>query len=186
MNFLGVDYGTTSVKAVLFDEKLTEITSYTEEYTLNTKYMYDVLTKYGYIEDAWKLISKTSYPSLGFMLANGATSIWERFEDKENSEMNSHDHPMYGAAGSWLYEGIAGIKKIDDGFSHFVIEPCFPENLRYAEAKVDTVKGDVYVYWTNKEGKQNLFVTVPFGCSATVKINGQEKVCGSGNHIFKN
>jgi sugar (pentulose or hexulose) kinase len=37
MKFLGVDYGTTSVKAVLFDEKLTEITSYTEEYTLNTK-----------------------------------------------------------------------------------------------------------------------------------------------------
>ncbi len=176
-----------SVKAaeILHDELTIKDYSFTTG-NLNTKYMYDVLTMYGYHEDAWKLISKTSYPSLGFMLANGATTVWERFEDKENSQMNSHDHPMYGAAGSWLYEGLAGIKEINEGFSHFVVEPCFPENLRYAEAKVDTIKGDVYVYWTNKEGKIILFVTVPFGCSATIKFNGEEKLCGSGNHIFKN
>ncbi len=36
MNCLGIDYGTTSVKAVLFDENLCEIASETQEYTLNT------------------------------------------------------------------------------------------------------------------------------------------------------
>lgn len=36
MNALGIDFGTTSVKAVLFDEKLCEKASYTEEYTVKT------------------------------------------------------------------------------------------------------------------------------------------------------
>ena len=149
---------------------------------INTKYMYDVLTEYGYAEDAWKLISKTDYPSLGFMLANGATSIWERFEDKENSQMNSHNHPMYGAAGSWLYEYVAGIRTPKHGFESFIINPCFPESLRFAEARVDTVKGDIIVSWTKKNGKINIFFSVPFGAKAKLILGGTEKEFYSGNY----
>lgn len=36
MNLLGIDFGTTSVKAVLFDEKLRELASSTEDYTVRT------------------------------------------------------------------------------------------------------------------------------------------------------
>ncbi len=36
MNLLGIDFGTTSVKAVLFDEKLRELASSTEDYTVKT------------------------------------------------------------------------------------------------------------------------------------------------------
>ncbi len=37
MNCLGIDFGTTSVKAVLFDENLKELASTTEEYSLNAR-----------------------------------------------------------------------------------------------------------------------------------------------------
>ncbi len=36
MNLLGIDFGTTSVKSVMFDENFTEIASTLEDYTLNT------------------------------------------------------------------------------------------------------------------------------------------------------
>ncbi|MBQ9151472.1 MAG: family 78 glycoside hydrolase catalytic domain, partial [Clostridia bacterium] len=57
---------------------------------LNTRYMMDMLTKYGYIEDAWTVITSDEYPSFGFMFQNEATTIWERFEMKKNPGMNSH------------------------------------------------------------------------------------------------
>ena len=37
MNLLGIDYGTTSVKAVLFDEDLNQLATFSEDYTLITK-----------------------------------------------------------------------------------------------------------------------------------------------------
>ena len=37
MNLLGIDFGTTSVKSVMFDEKFNELTSTLEDYTLNTQ-----------------------------------------------------------------------------------------------------------------------------------------------------
>ena len=147
---------------------------------INTKYIYDVLTQYGYIDDAWKLITRLEYPSLGFMLANGATSIWERFEDKENSQMNSHNHPMYGAVGSWFYEYIAGIKPIEKGFDTFLIKPHFPKELRFVQACVDTVKGKVYVKWTKKNGKIDVCFDIPFGCEAVLNLCGKMENFKSG------
>lgn len=147
---------------------------------INTKYIYDVLTQYGYIDDAWKLITRLEYPSLGFMLANGATSIWERFEDKENSQMNSHNHPMYGAVGSWFYEYIAGIKPIEKGFDTFLIKPHFPKELRFVQACVDTVKGKVYIKWIKKGGKIEICFNVPFGCEAVLNLFGKMENFKSG------
>lgn len=149
---------------------------------LTTKYIYDVLTQNGYVEDAWKLITREEYPSLGYMISKGATSIWERFEDKENSQMNSHDHPMYGAVGAWFYEVLAGIKPIASGFEKFEICPHFPEKLNLIQACVDSVKGKIYVKWIRKENGIHLYFTVPFGTQAVVKVCGQEETFGSGMH----
>ena len=77
---------------------------------LCTRYMMDALTQWGYLEDAWTLITRETYPSWGFMLQNEATTVWERFELKKNPGMNSHNHPMFGAVGYWFYAHLAGVK----------------------------------------------------------------------------
>lgn len=61
MKCLGIDFGTTSVKAVLFDEKLNEIASHTEDYTLKTSGNIVELDA----EKYWELLKKAIYKTGG-------------------------------------------------------------------------------------------------------------------------
>ena len=152
---------------------------------LNTRYMMDMLTKFGYIEDAWKVVTSDEYPSFGFMLQNEATTIWERFEMKKNPGMNSHNHPMYGAVGYWFYAYLGGIIPTEPGFSRVSIKPYFPEKLLSCHAVVDTVMGDISVRWSKRYGKLYLFVQIPFGVTADVDFGGKVTTVGAGYHVFE-
>lgn len=150
-----------------------------------TRYLMDALTMYGYVDDAWKLITREEYPSIGYMLQQEATTVWERFELKKLSGMNSHNHPMYGAVGYWFYAYIAGIRPAAPGFREVVIQPYFPTQLQSAHASVDTVKGELTVRWVKRYGSLYLYVTVPFGVRATVFFDGRQETVGSGYWIFE-
>lgn len=152
---------------------------------LCTRYMFDMLAKYGYIDDAWKLMTNEAYPSFGYMIQNEATTIWERFELKKNPGMNSHNHPMYGAAGYFFYAYIAGITPVEPAFDKVRIKPYFPTRLESAHAVVDTIKGDISVRWSKRYGKTRLFVEIPFGVTAEIDFMGSTETVGSGYHIFE-
>ncbi len=152
---------------------------------LCTRYMLEVLTKYGYVEDAWMLMTREEYPSIGYMIQNEATTIWERFELKKSKDMNSHNHPMYGSVGYWFYAYLAGIKPVAKGFEKMVIQPCFPRKLLSVNAKVETVKGDVIVRWVRRYGKAYLYVTLPFGTRAEIIFAGKCYTAGSGFHMYE-
>ena len=151
---------------------------------LCTRYMMDVLAQYGYIEDAWKLITKESYPSFGFMIQHEATTIWERFELKKNPGMNSWNHPMYGAVDYWLYAYLGGIKPIKAGYGEASISPYIPNELLSAETVVDTCKGELSARWSKRYGHTYLYVSVPFGVRANVEFNGETHKVGSGYHVY--
>jgi len=151
---------------------------------LCTRYLFEVLTRFGHIDTAWELITREEYPSWGWMLRNEATTVWERFEWKDVSGMNSHNHPMYGAVGYWFYAYIAGIRPAKPGFAAVRIEPFFPKKLQHAHAQIDTVQGKAGVYWRRKDGKIFLNVQVPFGMEAQIVFGGSETIVGSGLHRF--
>ena len=77
---------------------------------LCTKYLLEMLTENGYPEVAYKIATQETYPSWGFMLANGATTLWERWEYETGGAMNSHNHPMMGSVDSWFYKYVLGIR----------------------------------------------------------------------------
>ena len=147
---------------------------------LTTRYLFEVLCDHGYVEDAWTLITREAYPSFGYMIQNEATTIWERFELRMNGRVNSYNHPMYGAVGYWFYAYLAGIKPVEPGFAAVTVRPCFPEKLLSASASLKTVQGDLAVRWVKREGKTYLYVSVPFGMTATVHFAGQIHTVGSG------
>ena len=151
---------------------------------LCTRYMMDVLSRYGYLEDVWTLLTKQTYPSYGFMLQQEATTIWERFELKKDPGMNSHNHPMYAAVDQWFYSWLCGIRPTRPGYDEFVVEPVFPENLMSAQAVVDTVKGQVAVRWMKRFGALHLHITVPFGSRAKIIFGGKTTEVGSGFHVL--
>ena len=101
---------------------------------LCTKYLLEVLTEHGHIETAYRIATQETYPSWGYMLANGATTLWERWEYATGGSMNSHNHPMLGSVDSWMYKYLAGIIPDDQhpGFAGFTIRPYIPEDLESA------------------------------------------------------
>jgi len=152
---------------------------------LNTRYLFDMLTKYGYVNDAWYLLTNETYPSYGFMIQNEATTIWERFELKKAPGMNSHNHPMYGAVGYYFYAYICGIIPTSPGYETVRIEPYFPDDLTSAHAVIDSIKGDISVRWSKRYGKLYMFVQIPFGVKAEVVFDGNTSELGSGYYIFE-
>lgn len=152
---------------------------------LTTRYLFEVLCDYGYVDEAWTLITREKYPSLGYMIQNEATTIWERFELRMNGRVNSYNHPMYGAVGYWFYAYLAGIKPEKPGFSEVTIAPCCPKKLLSVGASLQTIRGELTVRWIKREGKTYLYVSIPFGVKATVVFGGQIHVVGSGFWTFE-
>lgn len=158
---------------------------------LCTKYLMEMLTEYGHADVAYKVATQTTYPGWGFMLANGATTLWERWEYLTGDAMNSHNHPMMGSIGSWFYKYLAGINPEFDhpAFEHFIIKPYIIDGLGFAEGEMNTVKGKIRSAWKTKGRNVTLEVTIPAGTSATVYIPSAKgftpKEVGSGQYTFK-
>ena len=152
---------------------------------LCTKYLLDVLADYGHVDDAYALVTREEYPSWGWMLQNEATTVWERFELKDNGGMNSYCHPMYGSVGAWFYSALAGLKPLDGGWKRFGVRPRLPQKLTSCQASVDSSLGMINVRWVRRDGNVYLQVDVPFGARAEVELGEVKTVCGSGHHTFQ-
>ena len=136
------------------------------------------------MDDAYELLTRDEYPSWGFMRQNEATTVWERFELKKNPGMNSHNHPMYGSVGAFLYTGLLGLAPTQPGFRRFSVKPRMPEKLLSAQGGVDSPYGAIHVRWFKRYGETHLHVTVPFGARAKVAFGGETHEIGSGFHDF--
>ena len=110
---------------------------------LCTKYLLEMLTEHGHSETAYKIVTQESYPSWGFMLANGATTLWERWEYLTGSGMNSLNHPMMGSVDSWFYKYVLGILPdiSGPGFEKFTIRPYIFNEIEFAEGEFNSIKG---------------------------------------------
>ena len=149
---------------------------------LCTRYLLDELAEFGYVDDAYELLTRDEYPSWGFMRQNEATTVWERFELKKNPGMNSHNHPMYGSVGAFLYTGLLGLAPTQPGFRRFSVKPRMPEKLLSAQGGVDSPYGAIHVRWFKRYGGCHLFVDVPFGCTCDVEFMGQKRTLQAGAH----
>ena len=139
---------------------------------LCTKYVLEVLTEAGHSEFAFALATQTSYPSWGYMLANGATTVWERWEQATGRGMNSHNHPMFGSVGAWLYRALGGIQASEDGpgFRHFAIQPVMPAGMKRAQASLKTIRGLIESAWEIGENGITLHVRIPVGSHAYLRL----------------
>ncbi|HZK97017.1 MAG TPA: family 78 glycoside hydrolase catalytic domain [Prolixibacteraceae bacterium] len=139
---------------------------------LCTKYLLEALTENGHADIAYKIATQDSYPGWGFMLANGATALWERWENKTGGEMNSHNHPMMGSVGSWFYKYVLGI--LPDihgpGFEKFFIKPHIFNNFDFAEGEFHSIKGIIKSGWKKENGFLQMNLTIPGNSIAKVYV----------------
>jgi alpha-L-rhamnosidase len=141
------------------------------------------LVKRGYSEKAFELLETKEFPSWGYSIEQGATSIWERWDGFvkgrgfQGAGMNSFNHYAFGAIGEWMYRHILGIQPDDKspGFRHFILKPLPGGSLTWARGSFSSISGKIEAGW-KKEG--NLFkyqFTVPPNTSATVHIPAKSK-----------
>lgn len=126
----------------------------------------------GQAETAIALLKNPEYPGWGYMLACGATTVWERWEEDMKNLMHSYDHPMFASYDSFLYRHVAGLIVSSDarGADRFVIAPKFPAGIASARASVETVRGRAAVEWRRKGDKVTLTAEIPANTRAEFRL----------------
>ncbi len=146
-----------------------------------------VLTANGRPDLAYTIATQKTYPSWGYMVEKGATTIWELWNgDTADPAMNSGNHVMLvGDLGIWLYENLAGIKSDPDqpGFKHIIMRPEPVAGLDSARASHRSPYGLIASDWQKKDGVFRWNLTVPANTTATAYLPARtaESVTESGN-----
>jgi alpha-L-rhamnosidase len=114
------------------------------------------------------MVSKTDFPSWGHMLRQGATTLWEAWDDSQ-----SLLHSSFLYAGAWFTHGVLGIR--DDpqiaGFGRFTIRPGIASTtLHSAAGFYHSIRGRISVEWRWEEGRFELNVDVPPNTRAEVHL----------------
>jgi alpha-L-rhamnosidase len=136
------------------------------------------LSRAGRSDVAYRLIETTSFPSWGYSIANGATTIWERWDGYvkgrgfQDKGMNSFNHYAIGAVGEWIYRVILGINADDahPGYAHVIVHPIPGGGLTWAKGSYDSIRGRIDVAWRADSGAFSLDVTIPANTSAAVYV----------------
>ncbi len=145
---------------------------------IGVKYLLPVLTRYGRNDLAYDLATRTTYPSWGYMVKRGATTLWELWQDKTGPSMNSHNHIMFGSLGAWFYRALGGIRQPQDSAAYrkILITPPAMEDLDWASATLRTVRGRVSSTWRRSAHEVSLRVDVPVGSQAVIVVPKQQSM----------
>jgi alpha-L-rhamnosidase len=133
---------------------------------LGTPYLLAVLTESGHRDLAYKLLLNTDYPSWGYLVDHGATTMWERWNGdqmRDDPSMNSYNHYAYGAVADWIYRYAAGIDttSADAGFHTIYLHPTFDTRLGSIDLTYDSPYGPIHSAWTVQNGTAKWELTIP-------------------------
>jgi alpha-L-rhamnosidase len=160
---------------------------------LGTPYLLPVLSENGHSDVAYRLLLQTSYPSWGYMIDRGATTMWERWNGDQmmgDPTMNSYNHYAYGAVAEWLYRYVAGIDEdpSDPGFHRILLHPQFDERIGEADATYESPYGFIKSHWKMKHKVTTWNVVIPANTTALIQLPAQasSKVLEAGVDVSHN
>lgn len=135
-----------------------------------------VLTKFGRMDLAYRLLNNETYPSWIYPINQGATTMWERWNSysHENgfgpANMNSFNHYAYGAVGHWMYKDIAGLwlDESKPGYKNIIFAPKPGGGLTFAAASHETPYGLASSSWKLSDGVFEWTVRIPANATGTL------------------
>ncbi|MEI6676823.1 MAG: family 78 glycoside hydrolase catalytic domain, partial [Verrucomicrobiota bacterium] len=150
-----------------------------------TKFMLDVLSNNGRADAAFDIVNQPDFPGWGWMLENGATTLWEHWAGSDDTFSNNH--PMFGSVSQWFFNCPGGIQPAADavGFDKIQIAPQAIGDLHWVKATYQSARGPVTCNW-KMDGKQfELHVVVPVGATATICVPARDaaSVTEGGNPV---
>lgn len=143
------------------------------------QFLMRVLSDNGRPDLAYRIASQTEYPSWGYMISQGATTIWELWNgNTADPAMNSGNHVMLvGDLVIWFYEYLAGIAADpkQPGFKHIIMKPHPVGDLKFAKATHHSPYGLITSDWRKDGGRFEWRIEVPPNTSATVYVPKMSK-----------
>jgi alpha-L-rhamnosidase len=150
---------------------------------IGISHLLTVLSDNGRGDLAFNLVSRISFPSWGYMIQCGATTIWERWNSWTQETgfydplMNSFNHFSLGAFGHWLFESLAGIRINIPSESHrFTIRPELPFALSETIGLYGSIDGNIYTRVRNDQGDKTFEIKIPVNSSARVILPGEMRL----------
>jgi alpha-L-rhamnosidase len=151
------------------------------------------LTAHGYVDIVYRLLLNETFPSWGYSIRHGATSVWERWdgwtEEKgfADPSMNSFSHCAFGSIGEWLFTTVAGIDTDGPGFRRIVIRPQPGGGLTYARAQYDSINGCIRTHWLIEGASFHLQVAIPANTTALIFLptHHPESVTEEGSPVAR-
>jgi alpha-L-rhamnosidase len=138
-----------------------------------TRYCLDVLAEAGYADVVYSLLLRTEYPSWGYMIAQGATTIWERWDgslDKRHATA-SHNHFALGAVAGFLFRRVAGIEEAAPGFERIRVRPLLDPRIQRGGGEYQSVMGRISTDWEQApDGAFSINVVIPPNTTARIHL----------------
>jgi len=140
------------------------------------------LTRNGYNDEAHRLLGLRTFPSWGFMLEQGATTIWERWDGYvkgrgfQKPMMNSFNHWALGSVGEWIWRCLVGISPDESGpgWKRFIVRPEPGGGITWARGEYKSIRGTIVSDWRVEDGRFRLDVTVPANTTAAVHMPARD------------
>ena len=167
-------YGFSPEKDATFTVLMDEIARHKEHISggiFSTKMLFDVLRENDKNEVAYAIANQKDFPSWGYMLSKGATTLWESWAFSDN--VYSQNHPMFGSIDEWFYKSLLGINAGAAGFSKIIIKPQ-PAELTWAKGSYQSVQGIISSDWQKERAVFTLKVNIPVNTMAEIWIPAKE------------
>jgi alpha-L-rhamnosidase len=137
-----------------------------------------VLAEHGRADLAYALLQQEEFPSWGYSIRHGATTIWERWDGWtehggfQSAAMNSFNHYSLGSVGDWLFSRVAGIDQTPESvaYQELLLRPLPGGTLTWARAEQETPRGRVACGWSLDGDVVTVTATVPPGSTAVLEV----------------
>lgn len=173
------EYAVQKVFQNIVDKTVIENKGHISTGVIGTQWLMRGLTKMGRPDVAYCIATANDYPSWGYMVENGATTIWELWNgNTANPAMNSGNHVMLlGDLIVWYYENLAGIKSSvnQPGYKHIEMKPVPVDGLDYVKASFKSMHGLIRSEWKKEGGRFVWNITVPANTKAEIHIPAKSK-----------
>ncbi len=151
---------------------------------LGTKTILNALSENGYADLAYEVAAQETFPSWGWWIVNGATTLYENWPIDATKDI-SLNHIMFGEIGAWYYKALGGMKPDQEkpGFKNVLLEPHFVKGLNSFTAVHDGPYGKIQSSWKRSKNTVIYQVVVPANSTATLKLSGK-KISQNGKMIY--
>lgn len=158
---------------------------------LGVGHLLPALSENGRPDAAYRLLLNETFPSWGYSIKHGATTIWERWDGWTQEKgfqdpgMNSFNHYAFGSAGEWMYANIAGIDLDPEkpGYKHILIRPRPGGEITRARGELESMYGTISSDWKIEGRSFRLRVTIPVNAAASVTLPSAKNASRDGKAV---